>query len=63
MAAIDAELAQPAAEVVAEEVVEEAEVLPTAGGVPLVSGPALLLLTGTLALAGGFGTYVWNRRK
>jgi predicted CXXCH cytochrome family protein len=50
-------------EVVEEEVVEEPVVLPEDGGVPLVSGPALLLLTGTLALAGGFGTYVWNRRK
>jgi predicted CXXCH cytochrome family protein len=68
LAAIDAQLAQPAAEVVVEEVVEEEVVeepvvLPEDGGVPLVSGPALLLLTGTLALAGGFGTYVWNRRK
>ena len=73
MAAINESLAQPAAEVVEEEVVEEevveeevveeAEILPMAGGVPLVSGPALLLLSGTLALAGGFGTYVWNRRK
>lgn len=67
VAAIDARLAQPAAEVVEEEVVEEeapvAEQLPETGGVPLVSGPALLLLSGTLAMAGGFGAYVWNRRK
>ena len=57
---------EPAAEEEAAPAEEEAapvEELPETGGVPLVSGPALLLLTGTLTLAGGFGTYVWTRRK
>jgi predicted CXXCH cytochrome family protein len=57
---------EPAAEEEAAPTEEEAapvEELPETGGVPLVSGPALLLLTGTLTLAGGFGTYVWTRRK
>jgi hypothetical protein len=47
----------------AEEEAAPVEELPETGGIPLVSGPALLLLTGTLTLAGGFGTYVWTRRK
>ena len=48
-----------------EEAVEEEAApveAPVAGGVPL-AGPALLLLSGTLAAAGGLGTYVWSRRK
>ena len=47
----------------AEEEAAPVEELPETGGIPLVSGPALLLLTGTLTLAGGFGTYIWTRRK
>ena len=70
--AIDAELAQePAAEVEEEAPAEEAPAeeaappaeVPTAGGVPLVNGSTLLLLTGTLSLAGGLAAYAWSRRK
>ncbi len=69
VAAIDARLAEPAAvveEAPAEEAAapaEEPAELPATGGVPLVSGPALLLLSGSIALAGGLGAYAWNRRK
>lgn len=64
VAAIDARLAEPAAVVEEEAAPEEEPVqLPATGGVPLVSGPMLLLLTGSIALAGGLGAYAWNRRK
>jgi predicted CXXCH cytochrome family protein len=75
VAAIDAALAEPAAEEAAPEEAapeeaapeeaapEEPVELPTAGGVPLVGGPALLLLSGSIALAGGLGAYAWNRRR
>jgi predicted CXXCH cytochrome family protein len=73
VAAIDAALAEPAAEEAAPEEAapaeeeaapaEEPAELPATGGVPLVSGPALLLLSGSIALAGGLGAYAWNRRK
>jgi predicted CXXCH cytochrome family protein len=70
-AAIDAQLAEPAAEVEEEAPAEEAPAeeaappaeVPTAGGVPLVNGSTLLLLTGTLSLAGGLAAYAWSRRK
>lgn len=68
-AAIDAQLAQepaaPAEEAPAEEAApaEEPAELPTSGGVPLVNGSTLLLLTGTLSLAGGLAAYAWNRRR
>jgi hypothetical protein len=68
VAAIDAELAQepaaPAEEAPAEEApAEEPAELPESGGVPLVNGSTLLLLTGTLSLAGGLAAYAWHRRK
>jgi predicted CXXCH cytochrome family protein len=67
VAATEAQLAAEPLEVVEEEPAEEPAVepepeLPETGGVP-VAGPALLLLSGTLALAGGLGSYVWTRRK
>jgi predicted CXXCH cytochrome family protein len=76
VAAIDLQLAQepapaptaapteeaPAEEAPAEEAAPPAE-MPTSGGAPLVSGSALLMLTGTLSVMGGLVAYAWNRRK
>jgi hypothetical protein len=67
MAAIDNQLAQEPAPAPTEEApAEEApapEPLPETGGTPLVSGSALLMLTGTLSVMGGLAAYAWNRRK
>lgn len=63
VAAIDTGLAEPPAAPPAEEEAEEPAELPGTGGAPLVSGPSLLVLTGTLSLAGGLAAYAWKRRR
>ena len=74
LAAIDTVLAGPPAVVEAEEEAEAEEaaeteeaaeapaVMPVSGGVA-VSGPAVLLLSGLVSLAGGLGAYVLGRRR